>query len=828
MTHPKFFPIALLIASLALLLGMAHAVPVQAAEAAPAATTLYVNAASGDDANDCLSAGTACATIGAAIDKADDGDTIQIGPGIYAESNLSTGKDLSLLGSGAATTIVDGERNDRIFQLWGQATLQDMTLRNGLTPTDDNVYNRSGGAIRIMGGGNVTLRNLVLEDNESLALGGAIFNTGHLTVEQSEIRNNQSNSWGGGIYHIQLSGSQALTVTHSLIAGNESAGSPGIHAQRGRVVIEDSHIRDNRATGASGRAGGLYVQGFAAADPAVRVARTTISGNRAWQGGGIFVQGATLNLINATVSGNTVTNNYGGIHLQHQSNQVRDTILNMSNSTVTGNIRVGGAGNNGLSILSDTTANVYNSIIAGNQNVNCGAFGTGSAINSLGHNLSSDASCFFAESSDLPNTDPLLMPLGEYGGPTPTHALRPGSPAIDAGGNANCPATDQRGIARPFDGNASGTATCDIGAVEAQRQLTIVESISFAEGTGGTNTAVFTVTLTPASNQAVTVAYATEDGTATAPEDYAATSGTLTFQPGETVKTIGVPIVTDSDIEPDETFYVNLSNPSGAVILIGRATATILNDDSLPNLSISDVSVTEGDSGTVNAVFDVTLSLPSSDVVTVEYITVDGTGENGATAPDDYIAISGTLTFQPGETGKQITVQVRGDMIDEGESEQFFVDLLNPVNGELGKARGTGTIVDNDVSRLRLLTGPQVAAGNVASVLARFTVTLSLPTSFLVTVEYATSDGIGEDGATAPDDYTATSGALIFQPGETEKSFTVPVVGKPAADEEKRFRVDLSNSNSVPIQATTTFATILYGVEGEETMSGIFLPLVVR
>src|SRR5690606_32160700 len=134
-------------------------------------------------------------------------------------------------------------------------------------------------------------------------------------------------------------------------------------------------------------------------------------------------------------------------------------------------------------------------------------------------------------------------------------ALRPGSPAIDAGINNGCPLTDQRGLARPYDGDNDGTATCDIGAVEAGHQL-VIEDSTVLEGTGGSNTAVFTVTLAPDYNGTVTVDYATQDGTASAPQDYTATGGTLTFAAGETTKTIEVPIVTDSADEAVEDFTV--------------------------------------------------------------------------------------------------------------------------------------------------------------------------------------------------------------------------------------------------------------------------------
>ena len=158
--------------------------------------------------------------------------------------------------------------------------------------------------------------------------------------------------------------------------------------------------------------------------------------------------------------------------------------------------------------------------------------------------------------------------------------------------------------------------------------------MTVTEGNSGTVNATFTVSLSTASGQTVTVNYATADGTAVAPGDYTAGSGTLTFNPGATTQTLNVPVIGDTLNEPNETFFVNLSAPSNATILDGQGQGTITNDDALPSLSIGNVTVTEGNSGTVNATFTVSLSAASGQTVTVNYATADGT----AVAPGDYTA----------------------------------------------------------------------------------------------------------------------------------------------------------------------------------------------
>ena len=203
------------------------------------------------------------------------------------------------------------------------------------------------------------------------------------------------------------------------------------------------------------------------------------------------------------------------------------------------------------------------------------------------------------------------------------------------------------------------------------------------EGNTGTVNATFTVSLSAPSGLNVSVDFATADGTATAPADYTAASGTLTFAPGQTTKQVTVLVKGDLLDEANETFFVNLSNPSNATIADGQGVGTITDDDPLPSLSINDVTVTEGNTGTVAATYTVTLSTVSGRPVTVDYATANGT----AVAPADYQAASGTLTFTPGQTTRQLTVLVNGDLLDEA-NETYFVNLSNP--GERDDRRRPG------------------------------------------------------------------------------------------------------------------------------------------
>ena len=197
--------------------------------------------------------------------------------------------------------------------------------------------------------------------------------------------------------------------------------------------------------------------------------------------------------------------------------------------------------------------------------------------------------------------------------------------------------------------------------------------MTVTEGNAGTANATFTVTLSAAYGQPVTVNYSTANGTATAGSDFQTASGTLTFAPGETSKTITVAVLGDQMYEPNETFAVNLSGATNATIGDGNGIGTIVNDDTYvtPSISIGDVSKAEGRNGSTLFTFTVTLSVPSATAVTVNYSTANGT----ATAVEDYTAASGTLTFAPGETTKTITIKVKGDRKREAD-ETFFVNLF--------------------------------------------------------------------------------------------------------------------------------------------------------
>ncbi len=349
--------------------------------------------------------------------------------------------------------------------------------------------------------------------------------------------------------------------------------------------------------------------------------------------------------------------------------------------------------------------------------------------------------------------------------------------------------------------NNAATATTTVGMTQMPGSLQF-SAPSYSVNEDGGN-ATITVTRTGGSDGAVSVNYATANGTATAGSDYTAASGTLTFADGETSKTFTVPITSDSLDESDETVNLMLSSPMGCGAMLGSPAAavlTILDDDPTPTLSINDVTITEDNGGTVNAVFTVGLSPASGQTVAVNFATANGT----ATAGSDYVAASGTLTFNPGDTGKPVAVQINGDTTDEAD-ETFFVNLSGATNATIADSQGVCTITDDDPAPSMSINDVTLAEGDGGTVNAVFTVSLSSASGKTVTVDFATADAM----ATASADYQSASGKLTFNLGETSKPVTVTVNGDTLDEPDETFTVNLSNQTNVTIADVQGIGTIV-------------------
>lgn len=343
-------------------------------------------------------------------------------------------------------------------------------------------------------------------------------------------------------------------------------------------------------------------------------------------------------------------------------------------------------------------------------------------------------------------------------------------------------------------GGASIKPGGGVGTITNDDQLPIlsVDNVVVGEGDTGTTPATFKFALSNASTTNVSFDYATADGTATAPGDYADSAGTVTFTPGQLTKSVDVPVVGDTtnEVPGSEAFTLNLSNASGVALPDPQATGTIIDDEGAPAVSISDATVTEGDSGPVSATFDVVLSHPSGNASSVEYATSDGS----ATAPADYQAASTTVNFAANDVAKTVTLNVQGDDWNE-PAEDFMVTLSAPSNAVLADKDGRGLIKNDDATPMVSVSNATVSEGDSGTVEAAFSLSLSRPTSQTVTVSYGTSD----DSAVAPGDYTAAAGSVTFAPGGTTRTAKVAVMGDTVNEPAERFNLDVQSTTNADL-----------------------------
>ena len=373
------------------------------------------------------------------------GDTIVVPAGTYTLSIAGAGEnanasgdldivgflaDLTINGSGAATTIIDGADLDRVFHV-----VQGTTEISGLTIQNGSVADDSGGGI--LNWSALILNNSTVRDNTAIS---AVFGV---------------KGTGGGIESGGV-GAQ-LTLNSSTVSGNTATYSAGGVHNVGTVTLNSSTLSGN--TAGSHGAGLTNCCGGTAT-----LNSSTVSGNTAGDdggGGGIFNSGQMI-ISNSTVSGNTATSHVGGGISNSGAAVLNNSTLSGNTATIGGGIFTWGGGSTTLK----------NTIVANSSPADCSA--DGGTITSAGHNLIENTSgCTIGgdTAGNITGVDPVLGPLADNGGPTKTHALLAGSPAIDAG-STDCPPpfTDQRGVARPQG------AACDIGAYETLETIPTVSA----------------------------------------------------------------------------------------------------------------------------------------------------------------------------------------------------------------------------------------------------------------------------------------------------------------------------------------------------------------
>ena len=319
--------------------------------------------------------------------------------------------------------------------------------------------------------------------------------------------------------------------------------------------------------------------------------------------------------------------------------------------------------------------------------------------------------------------------------------------------------------------------------------------------------AAFVLMLDRPSTELVSLDFATQDGLATAGSDYSARSGRVAFAPGETTRTVFVPIIDDATGERDELFNLLLSNPGGVNIAQASASARIVANDganvATPTISVDNV-VGDERRGYVDVV--VRLSAPSTQQVSVTYTDV----YIGNDYFDYTYSQSGTLTFAPGETLKLLRYVLVDDSASE-PAESFSVLLSAPTNAVMGNSRALVTIAANDgssgVPHLSLSPVTVDERGGVAI----FTFLLDKPSTDLVSVDFATSplSAFDETDVLERFDYYSQFGTVVFQPGEMVQTVSVVIRDDSTAESDEFFKLNLSGPVGTTLAQTSATARIV-------------------
>lgn len=457
----------------------------------------------------CATAGNAC-TLRAAVMEANalaaagtsTYNAIFVPPGTYTLAIAGRGEDAAATGdldlNGGNLTILgadatlDANGLDRYFDLGPLSpvnfSLEGVTIVRGnavSTPPNTGTSGPDiGGGIRILKDSGLEVSRSVLRDNHAGARGGAIgmpatastavgANPNIVTaLTHVTIEGNTAGVEAGALFNNRVAILRRVAILGNRVTGTAATDRGAGIANSGDLTVDESLVHGN--TMASGNAGGIGNRGDFAANifGTIRVTNSTVSENVAGQGGGIGNgPGATAIVSNSTVSGNRAVQAGGGM--------INAGTATVSSSTFSGNAAPAGGG---IATFGPPPGAPNASLTLRTTVLNHGAAGGNCLLPpapvpfarapiSGGDNISSDGSCNLAGPGDRNGVNPLLGPLADNGGPTPTHALLPGSPAIDAVLNNACPPPDrdQRGVPRPQRGTLGSAPLCDIGAFEVSR-----------------------------------------------------------------------------------------------------------------------------------------------------------------------------------------------------------------------------------------------------------------------------------------------------------------------------------------------------------------------
>jgi uncharacterized repeat protein (TIGR01451 family) len=299
------------------------------------------------------------------------------------------------------------------------------------------------------------------------------------------------------------------------------------------------------------------------------------------------------------------------------------------------------------------------------------------------------------------------------------------------------------------------------------------------------------------TNGFTTFSYATTNGTAIAGTNYLASSGTLTFAPGEAFKTFNVPLLRDPRVTGPLSFTVGLFNASFPAQIYANNPATVTINDSDPGFAFTNANFYTVKSGT-NVVISVVRSNANTGIVTVNFATTDGTATHGI----DYVATNGVLTFSNGIALQSFVVPIINNRLVEGDTS-FYVYLANPSPpAQLVTPNIASITITDNLSGLSFSS--PVYTINENGVAATISVRRTGFTNSTVAINYATADGTGHGGV----NYVPVSGTLVFTNGMTNTTFTVPLIDDSVVSGDKTVLLSLSNPSGNVVLLTPSAATL--------------------
>ena len=681
-------------------------------------------------------------TIQEGVDSAaPTGDTVRVAAGTYTGTTNPivrwTGKSVALIGAGAGSTFVDGQGARQCMAL---SDVPDTARIEGFTFSNGSADN--GGAIYVDHSA-PTLANNTFSGNRAVYWGGAVMlSRSPATLTSNTFAGNWSGNEGGAL-HLTAS---AAAVTDNTFTGNTARFWGGAI----RLIVSSPTLTNNTFAGNSA---GVEGGALHAVTSSPTLANCTFNGNTATGvGGAVYLLNASPTLANCTFSGNTATEVGGAVCLIRASPTIANCTFARGSASLGSAIyaNAGGPTTPSLPVI-------VNSIVWGNSSPSISVFystATFSYSNIQGGH---------AGEGNIA-VDPLFVDAAH----DDLH-LQPDSPCIGAGTwSAGVPGADMEGSLRPNPPT--------LGAYEGST----AHHLAFTSGPAGT-----------IAGAAVPVQVTIYDET-----DAVATGfcGLVTLSvksgPGGLSGTYqALAVAGVAALSPR-------LNAPGTYILTATTGALAVDSgafDVLPTLSVSDVTLPEGDAGTTTYSFTVSLLAPAGPGgVTFDIATADDTA---TTADNDYVAraLIGQ-TIPAGSSTYTFDVQVNGDATHES-AERFFVNLSNATGAAIADGQGAGTITNDDPVPSLSINDVSIAEGDAGTATCTFTVSLSNPSAQTVGVNCVTADGTAAAGT----DYLPSSGTLTFAPGETTKTIGVPALGDLRNEADETFTVNLSGPSNATL-----------------------------